>query len=109
MNRKISNLGKTILSRLKKAGIKNLEELKRLGSVKGYLRIQSLEYKRLPFCYYLYSLEGAILGKSWREIEEDRKRELRQKVTKSREQKRIQQTLPGLGSHTKENRRADRT
>ncbi|XDD50101.1 TfoX/Sxy family DNA transformation protein [Leptospira sp. WS92.C1] len=101
MKEKIPNLGKTILKRLQGIGIFNLEDLKQIGAVQGYLRMQFLESDRLPFCYYLYSLEGAILGKSWREIGEDRKRELRQKVSESREQKRIQKALPDLGPYPK--------
>lgn len=74
----LKNIGKTVASRLHEIGVTNDEELKKIGSAKAYqcLSEQSPD-KHLPVCYYLYSLEGAIQGKSWDAFTEKEKTELR--------------------------------
>ncbi len=53
-------------------------ELKKLGAAKIYQWLSSQEpHKRLPVCYYLYSLEGAIQDKHWSELTENEKKKLR--------------------------------
>jgi len=35
----------------------------------------------LPVCYYLYSFEGALCDKHWNDIDEDKKLELKKKIS----------------------------
>ncbi len=74
----LKNIGKTVEQKLKKIGINNAAELKRLGSAKAYKWLSEQEpEKHLPVCYYLYSLEGAISNKHWNELTETEKKRLR--------------------------------
>ena len=74
----LRNIGKTVATRLHEIGVSNEDQLKKMGSAKAYkwLSLQSPE-KRLPVCYYLYSLEGAIRNIHWDELTEKEKAQLR--------------------------------
>jgi DNA transformation protein len=79
----VKNIGPTIHHRLIEIGISTLEDLKKIGAAKAYLKIKSLyPDKNLPVCYYLYSLEGAILNLAWNDIPETRKQTLLKAVGK---------------------------
>lgn len=74
----LQNIGKTVASRLHEIGITNDKELKRLGSAKAYKWLsEQSPGERLPVCYYLYSLEGAIQDKHWDAFSETEKTKLR--------------------------------
>ena len=66
------NIGPTIAKRLKEIGIHSLADLSEITSGKAY-QMMSANYpeKHLPFCYYLYSLEGALLDVHWDAIPQD--------------------------------------
>ena len=78
---KLKNIGKVLSSRLQEIGVVTREDLVKLGSAEAHRRIQ-LNYPetKLPVCYYLYSLEGAIMDMNWREFSEEQKRLLREKA-----------------------------
>lgn len=74
----LQNIGKTVASRLHEIGITNHEELKKLGAANAYKWLSEQQPgKRLPVCYYLYSLEGAIQDKHWDAFSEAEKTKLR--------------------------------
>jgi len=73
----LRNIGRTIEARLMAAGITNCRQLKKLGAVKAFLKMQALEPRaKLPVCYYLYSLQGALLNVHWDDVPERTKRRL---------------------------------
>lgn len=73
----LKNIGPTIANRLRTVGICTRQELKRVGPVAAYRRIASrFAEQTIPVCYYLYSLEGALTGKHWNDLEPARKRAL---------------------------------
>jgi DNA transformation protein len=75
------NIGSTILKRLNEVGIYSLADLAELTSVKAYRKIcEQNPGKTFPVCYYLYSLEGALLDLHWDNLPEDLKKDLRKKV-----------------------------
>jgi DNA transformation protein len=77
----LKNLGPTILKNLESIGIKCLEDLKKIGPVGVYKKLQkTYPNKTWPVCYYLYSIEGALTGKHWDKIGKKRKDELLREV-----------------------------
>jgi len=48
-----------------------------VGAAEAYRRLCNAEGPGLPVCYYLYSLEGALSDRDWRELTDDEKRDLR--------------------------------
>ncbi len=77
----LQNIGKNVEQRLNDIGIFNLEDLKRLGAAEAYKRMKVQSQKTLPFCYYLYSLQGAIMETHWDTIPEIIKEKLKKDVT----------------------------
>ena len=74
----LKNIGKTVASRLHGIGISNEAELKKLGAPKAYKWLcEQNPGMRLPVCYYLYSLQGAIQNKHWDDFTEQEKTKLR--------------------------------
>lgn len=73
----LPNLGVTIVSRLRDSGIVSADQLARVGPAAAYRRLCERAGKRLPQCYYLYSLEGALRGVHWSALTADEKRRLR--------------------------------
>ena len=74
----LQNIGKTLESRLHEIGIRSDVELKSVGAVKAYKWLAGkYPEKHLPVCYYLYSLEGAIQDKHWKEFTGNEKLMLR--------------------------------
>ncbi len=74
----LKNIGKTVAARLHEIGIKDEAELRKLGAVKAYkLLYEKDPQKRLPVCYYLYSLEGALRNTHWDALSEKQKTKLR--------------------------------
>lgn len=71
------NLGPTIIKRLNEIGVHSLADLAEMTSVKAYKKICEHNPERtFPVCYYLYSLEGALLDLHWDDLPEDLKRHL---------------------------------
>jgi DNA transformation protein and related proteins len=51
---------------LRSAGIRSVAHLRRLGSVRAFLRVQAAGQR--PSLNLLWSLEGALTGVPWREV-----------------------------------------
>ena len=65
----LPNVGATVAKRLASIGVKTPEDLARVGPVRAWQRMQAREPgATLPVCYYLYSLQGALLGCHWNEL-----------------------------------------
>lgn len=78
----LKNIGPTIALRLAEVGIHTKADLEAVGPVAAYHRIcEKHPGKRIPVCYYLYSLEGAIRGVHWDAISEPVKHSLRNQVS----------------------------
>lgn len=72
------NIGPTIEKRLNEIGVYYLKDLIRLTPVKAYKKIcKSNPGKTFPVCYYLYSLQGAIMDLNWNDIPEEIKQNLK--------------------------------
>ena len=73
----LRNIGPTIQKRLQEIGINTKTDLKKVGSVLAYQKIQSKNQdETIPVCYYLYSLQGALEGKHWDDISQKKKQKL---------------------------------
>lgn len=73
----LKNIGPTIQKRLQEIGINSKNDLKRIGPVLAYQKIQSKNQgKTVPVCYYLYSLQGALDNKHWDKISQKKKQKL---------------------------------
>jgi len=73
----LPNLGPTIIERLAEVGIATVSALERVGPAHAYARMTVAAGRRLPVCYYLYSLEGALQGRDWRMLSSSDKGRLR--------------------------------
>ena len=84
-NRKLTelkNIGKKIAGRLNEIGIFSEDELLIAGAVEAHRMIkEKYPNETVPVCYYLYSFEGALTDKHWNDIGEDKKRELKLKIS----------------------------
>ena len=84
-NRKLTelkNIGKKIAGRLNEVGIFSEDELFIVGAVGAHRMIkEKYPNETIPVCYYLYSFEGALTDKHWNDIGEDKKRELKLKIS----------------------------
>jgi DNA transformation protein len=77
------NIGTTILRRLNEIGVYSLADLADMSPVKAYKKIcEQNPGKTFPVCYYLYSLEGALLDLHWDDLPKDLKKDLRKQVGK---------------------------
>ncbi len=78
---RLTNIGPTIAKRLRQIGIRTRSDLEQAGPVATYLHLcASYPEKRLPVCYYLYSLEGALRDKHWDAIPKSVKQKLLEQV-----------------------------
>lgn len=76
--KELKNIGTTVAQRLNQVGIRTKNDLKRVGAVTAYCEIKQRHPEaRTPFCFYLYSLEGALRDQHWDDIGEDVKQALR--------------------------------
>lgn len=58
-----------------------LADLEKMTSVEAFKKIRSnYPDKTVPVCYYLYSLEGALLNLHWNDIPSELKEELKAKI-----------------------------
>lgn len=77
----LKNIGPTIQKRLQEIGINTKDDLKRIGPVSAYQKIQSKNPgKAIPVCYYLYSLQGALDSKHWDDISQKKKQTLLEQI-----------------------------
>ena len=73
----LRNIGPTIRKRLNEIGIYTPADLERIGPVKAYKRIRdNYPNQTIPVCYYLYSLQGALMDAHWDELPDVIKDEL---------------------------------
>jgi DNA transformation protein len=76
------NIGPTIEQHLNDIGVYSLRDLIKLTPVKAYEKIcQRNPGKKFPVCYYLYSLQGAIMDLHWNDLPEEIKRNLKKHIT----------------------------
>ena len=79
--RNAKNIGATIEKYLNEIGIFTLADLAETTSVKAFIKIREQHpEKTIPVCYYLYSLEGALLNLHWNDIPSELKKELKDRV-----------------------------
>jgi DNA transformation protein len=73
----LKNIGPTIEKRLNEIGIHTVTDLEKTGPVKAYQRIcRAYPNETIPVCYYLYSLQGALMGVHWDAVPEEIKNDL---------------------------------
>ena len=79
------NIGATIEKRLNEIGVFSLADLAQMTPVKAYQSIcKQNPDKTFPVCYYLYSLQGALLDIHWDDLPTELKTELCKQVDKKR-------------------------
>lgn len=72
------NIGPTIAKRLNEIGVYSLADLAEMTPVIAYNKMAQKNHdKHLPICYYLYSLQGALLDVHWNDVPESVKVELK--------------------------------
>lgn len=77
MLRGLKNIGPTIADRLETVGLKTLGDLKKIGPAKAFNLVKSAYSDiTIPVCYYLYSLQGALVGKHWNDLPSATKKQL---------------------------------
>jgi DNA transformation protein len=75
------NIGSTIIKRLNEIGVYSLSDLAELSPVKAYKKIcEQNPNKTFPVCYYLYSLQGALLDVHWDDLPKELKKDLLKQV-----------------------------
>ncbi|WP_020530247.1 TfoX/Sxy family DNA transformation protein [Flexithrix dorotheae] len=75
--KKARNIGITIRQRLNEIGVFTLADLAEITPVGAYRNICELHPgKTIPKCYYLYSLQGALMDLDWRKLPEEIKETL---------------------------------
>ena len=85
----LRNIGPTVAKRLNEIGIANEADLKRIGAVGAYRLLEKrFPDTTLPVCYYLYSLEGALLDMHWDDLPGELKQELEGQVRTPRRPRR---------------------
>ena len=78
---KAKNIGPTIAKRLNQIDIFSLSDLAEVTPVNAYKKmVEQNTRKHLPICYYLYSLQGALLDLHWDDIPRELKLELRKQI-----------------------------
>lgn len=66
---RLKNIGPTIEKRLNEISVFTRSDLERIGPVKAYRWIRRNHAdKTIPVCYYLYSLQGALLDVHWDKV-----------------------------------------
>jgi DNA transformation protein len=73
----LPNIGKTLAEKLNLIGVKNEQELKQLGSKDAIIKISTMENSG-DCINMLYALEGAIQGIRWHNLDNDKKKELKE-------------------------------
>jgi DNA transformation protein and related proteins len=73
----LANLGPITIRRLEAVGIRDRKALARVGPASAYRALCTEAVARLPVCYYLYALEGALRDVNWRSLSPQDKARLR--------------------------------
>lgn len=77
------NIGTAIEKRLNEIGVFSLADLAQITPVKAYQEIcKQHPNKTFPVCYYLYSLQGALLDLHWNVLSKELKNDLQKQVGK---------------------------
>lgn len=71
----VPNIGKVLKGILETAEIKDIEQLRQLGTQAAYIKIKTV-YPDACLSM-LYAVEGAVQNKRWHDIEESKRDELR--------------------------------
>jgi len=75
------NIGAIIEKRLNEIGVYSLADLALITPVKAYKDIcEHHPNKTFPVCFYLYSLQGALLDLHWDDLPNELKVELKKQV-----------------------------
>lgn len=85
---RLNNIGKALSERLAGIGVLTRDDLVRTGPVDAYLRMQARSPFKLPVCYNLYALEGALRGCHWNALPDAVKGALYQRAKGSRRPRR---------------------
>ena len=65
----LKNIGATIEKRLNEIGVYTRLDLERIGPAKAYQWIcRNYPDQTIPVCYYLYSLQGALMDVHWDKV-----------------------------------------
>jgi DNA transformation protein len=78
------NIGKVLELKLNKVGINSLEELQQVGAENAFAKIKSID--KNAGRTILFSIDGAIHGVKWHEIEANRKALLKKYYNKLTQQ-----------------------
>ena len=79
--RQAKNIGAAIIKCLNEIGVFTLADLEKMTSVEAFKKIcGNYPDKTVPVCYYLYSLEGALLNLHWNDTPSELKEELKAKI-----------------------------
>ena len=79
--RGLTNIGPTIAARLAAVGVRNVGELREIGCAAACARVRAAHPElTIAVCYYLYSLQGALLGCHWDKLPERTKQRLRREL-----------------------------
>ncbi len=77
----LKNIGEKLARRLNEIGIFSESDLRKVGAVKAHKKIKTkYPNETLPVCYYLYSFEGALIGKHWGKLSKNKKQELLKQI-----------------------------
>jgi DNA transformation protein and related proteins len=79
----LPNLGEKIVAELRACGIGSRAQLARVGPAQAYVRLCLNAGRRLPRCYYLYSLSAALRGVHWNSLTLEEKRTLCARANRS--------------------------
>lgn len=75
------NIGATILKRLNEIGIHSLADLAKVTPVTAYkILCERNPGRTFPVCYYLFSLQGALLDLHWNDLPKNMKNDLLKQV-----------------------------
>lgn len=70
----LKNIGPTIERRLNEIGVFTRADLESKGAARAFQEIwKHNKSKSIPVCYYLYSLQGALLDRHWDDIPQSMK------------------------------------
>lgn len=79
------NIGATIEKRLNEIGVFSLADLAQMTPEKAYQNIcRQNPGQRFPVCYYLYSLQGALIDLQWDDLPSELKTELQKQADEKR-------------------------
>lgn len=77
----LRNIGRTIEQRLQAVDVTSEKQLRKVGAVKAFQRIcAAFPQASIPVCYYLYSLQGALMNCHWDALPEETKQRLRRRA-----------------------------